>query len=146
MNVNSQKERTIMNRRLATKKVLALAAGASAAAAMSADSTPHAKAAPIVRVSMGWFPPEKVDEVAALLDYTGRPLATAIKALPGLVAYYSGIDRKRHAMVNVSIWKDEPSAEQMGSLQAMLDQGAVLTRLGVKFVRPIANFETVWSA
>jgi hypothetical protein len=33
---------------------------------------------PIVRVSFGWFPPEKMAEVAAVLDYTDKPLGAAI--------------------------------------------------------------------
>jgi hypothetical protein len=129
-----------MNKPLHTKAPVVLAAG------MAATTTTATAAGPVIRVSMGWFPPERAGEIAALLDYAGNPLGDAIKALPGLIAYHSGIDRKRNAMVNVSVWKDETSAEQMASLQAMLDQAAVFTRLGVEFVRPIANFETVWSA
>jgi hypothetical protein len=48
-------------------------------------------------------------------------------------------------MINVSLWRDIPSAQQMERLQAMLDQGAVLTKLGVTFIRPIPNCETLWS-
>jgi hypothetical protein len=44
------------------------------------------------------------------------------------------------------LWKDVPSAEQMSTLQAMLDEGEVLTKLGVEFVRPITNLETLWTA
>lgn len=47
--------------------------------------------------------------------------------------------------MNVSLWKDVPSADQMSTLQAMLDQAEALTKLGVQFVRPITNFDTVWS-
>jgi hypothetical protein len=101
---------------------------------------------PIIRVSFGWYPPEKADEVATRLNYAGKPVGNAIEKLPGLIAYYSGIDRKHHAMVNVSLWKDRPSAEQMSTLQAMLDEGEALTKLGVQFVRPITNSDTVWSA
>jgi hypothetical protein len=101
---------------------------------------------PVVRVSFGWYPPEKADEVAANLNYAGKPVGDAIPKLPGLIAYYSGIDRKHHAVVNVSLWKDVPSAEQMSTLRAMLDEGEVMTKLGVQYVRPITNFETVWSA
>ena len=130
-----------MNRRsvFAQAGMLALAAGAGGAAAASVGDKP------IVRVSFGWYPSDKEAQVAAILDYAGKPLGEAIKKLPGLLSYYSGIDRERHAMVNVSLWKDVPSAEQMGRLQAMLDQGAALTRLGVTFVRPIPNCETLWS-
>jgi hypothetical protein len=43
------------------------------------------------------------------------------------------------------LWKDVASAEQMGKLQAMLDHGAELTKLGVTFLRPIPNCKTLWS-
>jgi hypothetical protein len=101
---------------------------------------------PVIRVSLGWYPAEKADALATILDYAGKPLGDAIQKLPGLLAYYSGIDRTRNALVNVSLWKDVPSADQMSTLQAMLDQAEVLTKLGVQFVRPITNFDTVWSA
>lgn len=99
----------------------------------------------IVRISLGWYPPEKETQVAAILDYAGQPLGDAIKKLPGLISYYSAIDRTQRAMVNVSLWKDLASAQQMEKLQAMLDQGAELTKLGVTFVRPIPNCEALWS-
>ena len=101
--------------------------------------------APVVRVSLGWYPPDREREVASLLDYTSRPLGDEIKQLPGLLWYHSGIDRERHAIVNVSLWRDVPRAEQMGRLQSMLDLGGEMTRLGVQFVRPIANSEPIWT-
>jgi hypothetical protein len=101
--------------------------------------------APIVRISLGWYPPEHEDEVAALLDYKRRSIGEDIERLPGLLWYYSGIDRERHAIVNVSAWRDAPSAEQMGKLQAMLALGGDMARLGVQFVRPITNFEPIWT-
>jgi hypothetical protein len=101
---------------------------------------------PVVRVSLGWYPPEKVDEVAAILDYEGKALGDAIKTLPGLISYYSGLDRKQHALTNVSLWKDLASAEQMATLQPMIEQGKALAAIGVNFVRPIANSESLWIA
>ena len=102
-------------------------------------------AAPVVRISLGWYPPEHEQEVAALLDFKKRAIGEDISRLPGLRWYYSGIDRARHAIVNVSAWRDAPSAEQMGKLQAMLDLGGDMSRLGVSFVRPITNFEPIWT-
>ena len=130
-----------MNRR----SVFAPAGMSAVAAAAGGSDAASVRDKPIVRVSFGWYPPEKEAAVAAILDYAGKPLGEAIKKLPGLIAYYSGIDRERHAMVNVSLWIDLPSAEQMGKLQAMLDQGAELGKLGVTFVRPIPNCTTSWS-
>jgi hypothetical protein len=100
---------------------------------------------PVVRVSLGWLPPEKTEEVARVMDYRAKPLEAAIGKLPGLISYYSGIDRQRHAVVNVSLWESVEAAEQMSNLQAMLDAGGVLARLGVEFVRPIVNAETLWA-
>jgi hypothetical protein len=61
-------------------------------------------------------------------------------------AFHAQRRLERNALVNESLWKDVPSADQMSTLQAMLDQAEVLTKLGVQFVRPITNFDTVWSA
>jgi len=120
---------------------------ASPGAAGGSAGGPGARApqAPVVRISLGSYPLEREHEVASLLDYTNRSIGDDIQRLPGLVWYYSGIDRERHAIVNVSLWRDVPSAEQMSKLQAMLDLGAEMTRLGVQFVRPIPNFEPVWT-
>ncbi len=100
---------------------------------------------PVVRVSMGWFPPGRLLDVERLMDYADGPLAEAIRGLPGLVSFHSGIDRERHAVVNVSVWDTLEAAEQMSSLQPMLDAGAALRSLGVKFVRPIVNASTLWA-
>jgi len=102
--------------------------------------------APVVRVSLGWFPPERLAEVEQHMSFGGQPLGEAIPALPGLLGYWSGVDRERHAVVNVSLWASAQAAEQMATLQAMLDAGAALARLGVQFVRPIVNASTLWSA
>jgi hypothetical protein len=100
---------------------------------------------PVVRVSLGWFPPERLAAVERLMDYSGQPLGEAIARLPGLISFHSGIDRDRHAVVNVSLWESVQAAEQMATLQPMLDAGAVLTKLGVQFVRPIVNASTLWA-
>jgi hypothetical protein len=105
-----------------------------------------AGSAPVVRVSLGWYPPDKASEVAAIMDYQGKPLGEAIKKLSGLISFYSGIDREQHAVTNVSLWKDLASAEQMTGLQPMIEQGKALAAIGVKFVRPITNSESLWIA
>jgi hypothetical protein len=102
-------------------------------------------ARPVVRVSLAWVPPEKLDAVTQAMDYRGQPLEAAIQKLPGLISFYSGVDRERHALVNVSLWESVEAAEQMSTLQAMLDAGGVLVGLGAQFVRPIVNAETLWA-
>src|ERR1700688_1005917 len=131
-----------MNRRSALAGTALLALGAA-----SFEGTAGAPGnAPVVRVSLGWYPPEKESEVAAIMDYQGKPLGEAIKKLPGLISYYSGIDREQRALTNVSLWKDLASAAQMATLQPMIDQGNALAAIGVKFVRPITNSESLWIA
>jgi hypothetical protein len=103
-------------------------------------------AGPVVRVSLGWYPVEHEQAVASLLDYAKRSIGADITGLSGLVWYHSGIDREHHAIVNVSLWRDVAAAQQMSRLQAMLDLGGEMTRLGVQFVRPIANSEPIWTA
>lgn len=131
-----------MNRRFAIAGTAILAVGV----ATSEGRARVPGGSPVVRVSLGWYPPEKVDEVAAFMDYEGKVLGDAIKSLPGLISYYSGLDRKQHALTNVSLWKDLASAEQMATLQLMIEQGKALAAIGVNFVRPIANSESLWIA
>jgi hypothetical protein len=42
-------------------------------------ASPVAATLPVVRVSLAWFPPEKVDEVARAMDYAGQPLEAESK-------------------------------------------------------------------
>jgi hypothetical protein len=121
------------------------AAGATGAKAAAAPSRTPNKTEPIVRISMGVYPPDKEREVVEGLSFSGKAIESAITKLPGLISYYSGVDRNTKVMMNVSLWKDVPSANQMSTLQAMLDLGGVFTNLGVKFTRPIPNCETLWS-
>ena len=129
-----------MNRRkvITTAALAAMGSGASEAAVPATKS-------PVVRVSFGRYPADKEAAIAEIMNYSGKPVEQAIQKLPGLISYYSGIDREAHTIVNVSLWKDVESAKQMDTLQAMLDLGKVVGELGVKFERPIPNCTTLWS-
>jgi hypothetical protein len=48
-------------------------------------------------------------------------------------------------MHNVSLWETAEDANQMASFQPMLDLAGEFVALGVRFQRPILNFETLWS-
>ncbi len=48
-------------------------------------------------------------------------------------------------MHNVSLWETVEDANQMASFQPMLDLAGAFIALGVRFQRPILNFETLWS-
>ena len=100
---------------------------------------------PVVRISLGRFDPSKYEEVRRLLDQSQKTLLPVIRALNGNVAYYVGLDRENCTISNVSIWQTLEDAEQMASLQAMLDLAQSFANAGVRFERPITNHETLWS-
>jgi hypothetical protein len=99
----------------------------------------------IVRISIGRFDPENFEVIRKLLDESQRTLAPAIGALKGNRNYYVGIDRENGAMSNVSVWDTLEDAQQMASLQAMLDLARTFMDAGVRFERPITNHETLWA-
>jgi RNA binding exosome subunit len=100
---------------------------------------------PVVRISLGRFDPENFEIIRKLLDDSQKSLVPAIRGLKGNRSYYVGIDRQNSAMTNVSVWDTLDDAQQMASLQAMLDLAKVFVETGVKFERPITNHETLWT-
>lgn len=98
---------------------------------------------PVVRISTGRFDPARTVEVISALEASETTLRKAIGALPGLVAYYVGIDRDRSTITNTSVWQTRDEAMAMGSLQAMSDLRDVFQQLGVVF-EPITNYDTLW--
>jgi hypothetical protein len=100
---------------------------------------------PVVRVSLGRFSADRYDIVRGLLDDSQKTLIPAIRALKGNRAFYAGIDRENNAMTNVSVWDTRSDAQQMDSLQAMLDLAKVFSDAGVDFERPITNHEMLWT-
>jgi hypothetical protein len=99
----------------------------------------------VVRISLGRFDAENYQHIRQLLDDSQKTLIPAIKALKGNQSYYVGIDQQNSAMTNVSIWDTIEDAQQMASLQAMLDLAKTFIDAGVKFERPITNHQTLWS-
>jgi hypothetical protein len=47
-------------------------------------------------------------------------------------------------MVNVSVWRSLNDAQQMQTLVPMQALAEEFTREGVRFERPIINYETLW--
>jgi hypothetical protein len=98
-----------------------------------------------VRISRGSFAPEKYETVKARLDAAQQSLVPAIRQLAGCLHYFAAIDRESSSMVNVSVWRTLEDAQQMQTLGPMLALAEDFTREGVRFERPIVNYETVWS-
>ena len=100
---------------------------------------------PIVRVSRGSFAPEKYETIKNRLDVAQQSLVPAIRQLAGCLHYFAAIDRETSSMVNVSVWRSLADAKQMQTLAPMLALAEDFTREGVRFERPIINYETLWS-
>jgi hypothetical protein len=99
---------------------------------------------PVVRISKGAFDRSHVAEAERLLNESKLALDQALRALPGLLHYYVGIDRIACQLINVSVWDSLDHARQMDSLAAMLAQRPILEAGGVKF-ETITNHETLWT-
>jgi len=98
----------------------------------------------IVRISIGRFDPVKTDSIERALESTCDKLSLGIRAMKGNLTFFAGIDRKNSAMVNVSTWESISAAKQMERFQPMLDLAKEFVEMGVRFERPILNFEQVW--
>jgi quinol monooxygenase YgiN len=100
---------------------------------------------PIVRVSRGSFAPEKYETIKARLEAAQKTLVPAIRKLAGCLHYFAAIDRESSSMVNVSVWQSLADAQQMQTFGPMLALAEDFTREGVRFERPIINYETLWA-
>ena len=96
---------------------------------------------PVVRISLGRFDATNYDAIRKLLEDSQKTLIPAIRALKGNQAYYVGIDPENNAMTNVSVWDTRADAEQMATLQPMLNLAKIFVDAGVRFERPIINYE-----
>jgi hypothetical protein len=101
--------------------------------------------APVIRFSLGFFDADKADLIETKLAETRERLEPGVRALRGNLGYFAGIDRLNNAMHNVSLWETVEDADQMASFQPMLALAPEFAALGVRFQRPILNFETLWS-
>jgi hypothetical protein len=98
----------------------------------------------VVRVSRSNFDPNLFAEVDALNTKQAEYLIPAIKQLPGLIRWYTGISPDG-SLVQVSVWDSGEHAAQMDRLKEM----AVVARgemeaVGVTFT-PIVNYPLSWT-
>lgn len=100
---------------------------------------------PIVRISRGSFAPDKYEAIKGRLDAAQESLVPAIRQLSGCLHYFAAIDRESSSMVNVSVWRSLADAQQMQTLGPMLRLAEDFTQQGVRFERPIINYETLWA-
>jgi hypothetical protein len=99
----------------------------------------------VIRISIGRFDPPNSKAVKQALEATYDKLVPGIKSMTGNRSFCAGIDERNFAMVNVSVWDSLTAAKQMETFQPMLDLAREFTSMGVRFERPILNFERVWT-
>jgi hypothetical protein len=130
----------LVARRRLLQGLLAVLGSAACAARAPSEMEPGS----VVRISRGSFPPEKYEEVARRLSAARATLIPAIQELEGCLHYFAGIDRESSSMVNVSVWRSLAHARQMRTLAPMLALAEEFTRQGVRFERPVVDYETSW--
>lgn len=99
----------------------------------------------IVRLSRGSFAPEKYEIVKRRLEAAQESLIPAIRRLAGCLHYFAAIDRESSSMINVSVWRSLADAQQMRTLAPMQALAEDFTREGVRFERPVIDYETLWA-
>ena len=99
---------------------------------------------PVIRISIGKFDADRAGVIEAKLVESKARLESGVRAMRGNLAYYAGIDHANNAMHNVSLWQSVADANQMSTFAPMLALADEFTALGVRFERPILNFETLW--
>lgn len=100
--------------------------------------------APVIRISIGRFDAEFAGQVEANLLASKERLESGVRALNGNLGYFVGVDHANNAMHNVSMWETVADAKQMDGFEPMIKLGAEFTKMGVRFERPIMNFDTLW--
>jgi hypothetical protein len=121
-----------------------VAAFVSAGFGADARGRKTAASTPIVRISRASFAPERYEAVKSRLDAAQVSLVPAIRSLAGCLHYFAAIDRESSSMVNVSVWRSLADARQMQTLGPMLALAEDFAREGVRFERPVVNYETLW--
>lgn len=127
-------------RRRAALAALSLAGAGALIATRARAELPKAA---VLRMSRGRFDPARYAEVDAMIRATGDYLIPAIRALPGLIAYYAATSPEG-VTTQVSIWTSDAAGRQMSSLPEMRDRArAEAEAFGVVF-EPIIQFPIDW--
>ena len=98
----------------------------------------------VVRVSRATYDPSRFDDVDALSTRQSEYLIPAIKRLPGLIHWYSGITAE--GFVQISVWDTDEHASQMDTLHemAVVARGEMVALGGLTF-HPIVNYPITWT-
>ncbi len=99
---------------------------------------------PCVRISILRCDADQFAELSQMMLDAEAVLAPGIRALPGLIHFYTGQDEATLSLSNVSVWQSLNEAKQLDTYQPMLDLGKTFVTKGARFERPILNHVTQW--
>jgi hypothetical protein len=106
--------------------------------------TESLEATAVVRVSRGTFDPGRFAGVDAMNKKVSAYLIPAIKRLPGLIHYYTGVSPEG-SIVAVSVWDSDEHATQLNQLKEMVvDARGEAEAAGVAFT-PILDYPIGWT-
>jgi hypothetical protein len=132
-----------VSRRAAMTSLVALVL--SPAIAISLNGQRNSPVAmPVLRLSRGSFAADNYAVIRDRLERAQSSLIPAITTLRGCLHYWAGIDQTSSTMVNISVWASLDDARQMETLAPMLALASEFTALGVRFERPITNYQSLW--
>ncbi|MGH3255457.1 MAG: hypothetical protein ACRDOU_08620 [Streptosporangiaceae bacterium] len=98
----------------------------------------------VVRVSSGSFDPSRFAEVDVMNLRVSEYLMPAIRRLPGLIHYYTGVSAEG-SVVAVSLWDSDEHAMQLSQLKEMIvDARGEAEAAGVTFT-PILDYPVGWT-
>ena len=96
-----------------------------------------------VRINRGTFDPSKAQVVQEMLRESEEQLAPALKQLPGLQSYQTGIDTEHGTMIAISTWDTIEHAQSLGQLPEMNALRSTFQQYGIVF-DPISTYDILW--
>lgn len=96
-----------------------------------------------VRINRGTFDPFKAQDVLEMLRKSEVQLSPALKQLPGLQSYQTGIDTERGTMIAISVWDTIEHAQSLGQLPEMNVLRSTFQQYGIVF-GPISTYDILW--
>ncbi len=96
-----------------------------------------------VRINRGIFDVAKANAIIEMLRASEEQLAPALKQLPGLQSYQTGVDAERGTMIAISIWDTAEHAQALSQLPEMNVLRSTFQQFGIVF-DPISTYNILW--
>ncbi len=96
-----------------------------------------------VRINRGTFDAVKTQDVIEMLLKTEEKLSPALKKLPGLQSYQTGIDAEHGTMIAISTWDTMEHAQLLSQMPEMNELRSNFQQYGIVF-DPISTYDILW--